>query len=146
MVRCGMWFGPAGMGRGWGENQWGWGQSIWGGDSLLVAGRGWGQNCLPASLSNQNLAIEMLEIWEMVIGWQRASVRRSETACEVRTTGLRRYWSSWRWGQMLGFRRRRHSVFKCARTTHHELHGSALKAGPSRTSFSTVGCHLLILP
>src|SRR5688572_18759196 len=39
---------PAGMGRGWGQTVRGWGED---GDDLLVAGRGWGRDCLPTSLS-----------------------------------------------------------------------------------------------
>ena len=40
---------PAGMGRGWGQTMRGWGGD---GEDLLVAGRGWGRDCLPASLSS----------------------------------------------------------------------------------------------
>ena len=39
---------PAGMGWGWGQTMRGWGGD---GEDLLVAGRGWGRDCLPTSLS-----------------------------------------------------------------------------------------------
>ena len=39
----------SGKGWEWGENLRGWGGD---GDDLLAAGRGWGRDCLPASLSN----------------------------------------------------------------------------------------------
>ena len=50
---------PAGMEWGWGQNLRGWGGD---GEDILVAGRGWGQDCLPASLSNIEVAKEVLNL------------------------------------------------------------------------------------
>ena len=50
---------------GWGENLRGWGGD---GEDLLVAGRGWGRDCLPASLSTRHALWDLIKIppWEKI--------------------------------------------------------------------------------